>query len=459
MSLPGFISEVTALHRTGRTYSHHAGNLEISFASWAAQFWLTNCFGMWTDTKSDIKNCGECGTRCSAGETCCDGHCVPLQDNCGGCGDSFSCAQNQGCCPKNGDYGCVNLRTDPDNCGRCDNRCDFSPSPVFRELVKCCDYHRCLYTEDFKSDRSHCGNCETDCAITCGSDCNCSRGHCCPKCTVWFDGAQVSDLGVVGGIVGGLLGGLTGGLLGGFLGRLFGSSIGPGCYPCSDINEWTGSHLECCDGRNCLDLDTELAHCGSCNNSCPKTGAYNKICKKGRCVCPPHLPHECPGECVNLNSGHPYCGRCGNACLFNSCCVYDANKGYSYCTQVSFESDINNCGACGVKCPGGWICCEGKCVNYESDPRNCGHCGVSCGPGEVCCFGFCVNTQNDSHNCGRCDYNCNVYGGFVTGRNDCCNGSCVNRQGDVLNCGSCGHGCAMGELCVQGKCVEDIPIG
>jgi hypothetical protein len=482
MARPTFISEEIALRRSGRSYATAGSGAPPAMAGplfnggsrlppvwfgWTlppgidVRVYPDICNGKHTNVQSDSKNCGKCGIDCKTQTTqsgircndsciCCDGQCVHNQQNCGGCG--IACGQDQTCCPKDGDFGCVDLRTDLEHCGACNKQCDAFPSPVYREVVRCCDNFKCLTTEDLKSDRSHCGNCDTDC----GPDRICSNGHCCPKCTVWFDGFEETDWGRIGGIVGTFLGGAAGAGIGKALGDLLDDSIGPGCYSCETINEYSDHDLACCDGSTCTDRDTDPNNCGSCDTQC-STPTWNKICRNGRCVCPPNFPDECPGECVNLTTGNRpsgdplYCGKCFNVCSPGFCCVNGV------CSRSI--NDPANCGKCGRKCLGrsSW-CCGDQCVNIDSDPKNCGACGKSCDPEKVCCSGFCANLYTDSGNCGSCDHSCYLAGGFKDGRNNCCGGECVNRQGDVTNCGHCGRRCSEGEVCVQGRCVEDIPI-
>lgn len=389
MSLPGFIFEPIALHRSGRTYvSHYAGSLEI--AGRVGANLLTNCGGIWTDTKYDDANCGGCGTVCATGKTCCGGACVRLDNNCGGCG--VACGQNRICCANDaGDYQCVNSQTDSSHCGACGVQCGIIASPLHTLTSSCCVNSTCLTTQNLATDPLHCGNCDTNCVLKYGSGWHCSAGHCCPNCTVWFDGYSDRDWAFLGGGAGTFLGGLTGGLAGWFIGKYLDSSIGPGCYSCETINEYSGLNLACCNGINCnTNLDNDPQHCGSCERNCTDR-AYNKVCAKGRggfpgCFCPPGFPDECPEACVNLSTGkgpdfsHVYCGKCGNVCPSGTVCCDGV------CTDL-----INNrlhCGKCGNKCP--TACCGTVCKDILSDHDNCWACGHRCNEGELCVAGECV---------------------------------------------------------------------
>jgi hypothetical protein len=132
----------------------------------------------------------------------------------------------------------------------------------------------------------------------------------------------------------------------------------------------------------------------------------------------------------------------------SSCCIVpgsaDAGAGEpSVCTN--FETDSNNCGACGAVCPAAQSCvagtcacptgeslCGSACVTESSDTNNCGACGVVCAAGDTCTSGVCVAP------CGA--------------GQTLCGGVCENTQSDPSNCGACGTVCPAGSICDQGAC-------
>jgi uncharacterized protein (TIGR02145 family) len=80
---------------------------------------------------------------------------------------------------------------------------------------------------------------------------------------------------------------------------------------------------------------------------------------------------------INTNTSLTNCGACGNVCVFqtaiaqcvNGACSMVCNNGYSDCnanTSDGCETNTNtsstNCGACGITCPSGQKCENGKCI-------------------------------------------------------------------------------------------------
>lgn len=115
----------------------------------------------------------------------------------------------------------------------------------------------------------------------------------------------------------------------------------------------------------------------------------------------------------------------------------------------ALDTDVTNCGGCGVKCAAGEACTAGACVctagltscgvagcvDLKSDPANCGKCGTSCG--SLLC------------SAGSCGLSCQV--DFID-----CGGACVHPYTDPRNCGKCGLVCNAGETCQASACRADL---
>ena len=126
---------------------------------------LTFCPGSgFVDTTMDSDNCGACGRKCASNQTCCESVCVPNQQHCGGCGPAFACASNEACClAADGEVECVDIVTDPFNCGGCGKAC---PPFIFNRSEQfCCAQGQCASASNnfLLSDSKNCGTCGFDC--------------------------------------------------------------------------------------------------------------------------------------------------------------------------------------------------------------------------------------------------------------------------------------------------------
>ena len=254
--------------------------------------------------------------------------------------------------------------------------------------------------------------------------------------------------------------------------------------------------LEKCN-NDCVDLNTNPEHCGSCGNICPE----GENCEDGVCVSCPEGLEKCDNDCVDLNTNPEHCGSCGNICPDNERCVGGECKiipcpdGQKQCGDkcVDLKSDSENCGKCnhlcleqqrcqdGVcTCPDGQIKCGNMCVDPKSDSENCGKCnhlcleqqrcqnGVcTCPDGQKKCGNECVDLKNDSENCGKCNHSCleqqRCQDGICLCPNglDECNDSCINITSDRDNCGRCDNECSkiLGKWRIYDECYNGTCCG
>jgi hypothetical protein len=277
---------------------------------------------------------------------------------------------------------CVDITTDPNHCGNCQNVCPQGLSCVFGNCQCPNGQYECNGAcIDLLNDLDNCGSC----GIICSQDAKCTNGVC--TCS---DGTQ---------------------------------QCGSVCCNPGD-NCVNGTCTGGCDsglsycGSVCVDLSSDPNNCGDCTVACD-TG----ICCSGSCTYLGSDPNNCSacgmccdtgfccgGSCVDGSSDSSNCGGCGVTCGDSSCCSGSC---------VDPVNDPQNCGACGNDCGGGG-CCDGQCTDTSSDSSNCGGCGVFCDA--TCCAGSCVDMLSDPNNCGAC--------GNVCGSNQACyTGSCGDISG------------------------------
>jgi len=462
------------------------------------------CAGGCVDTQSNTANCGACGTVCMVqnGEALCnEGRCATglctgsfrdcdnmvgngcetntLTDtnNCGGCGRAcgarpnsevacesgvcrYACRTGFADCNNDPDDGCeVELATSPTNCGMCGTTCTRANAASSCMMGMCalgactegfgnCDGNDANGCEtDVREDRANCGRCGAMCAMPANGSAVCQAGRCRSNCNLGF-----ADC---------------------------------------DNDAQNGCEAE---------IATSTMHCGGCGNTCVVPNA-TPVCTEGACGigmcnagfadCNRNATDGCE---TNVNTSLTNCGMCGTTCAtpnatpvcaMGRCGVGTCNAGFVDCDmnasngcEVNTRGDINNCGACGNRCPtpsSG----SASCIN--------GVCGIgACAPGTADCdmnvsTGCETNTNNSLSNCGACGRVCPTptngtavctagvcgLGSCNTGFGNCdgiaSNGCEANLNTSVSHCGGCGRTCAAptggSVTCVAGACVQACPSG
>ncbi|KYF89992.1 hypothetical protein BE17_28530 [Sorangium cellulosum] len=149
-----------------------------------------DCDGVCVALGSDRDNCGACGDECPAGASCVNGACEDRSQGSGGAGgaggtDDAAVGGSDGVpedcggerTMKRCDGVCVDTRTDPDHCGRCDKQCDpgracagsLCQRTCLEGLTDCAG--SCV---DLSVDPLHCGGCD----LACDPGRPCEEGSC-----------------------------------------------------------------------------------------------------------------------------------------------------------------------------------------------------------------------------------------------------------------------------------------
>ncbi|MFZ5891349.1 MAG: hypothetical protein ACOY0T_09885 [Myxococcota bacterium] len=391
--------------------------------------------GCEANLRKDRRNCGSCFVDCKD-EYCNGGSCSKID-----------CPANRADCDDDETTGCEALLTSTKDCGFCGNTCSSfhgTPACVGEKCMISCDpnYKDCDGNPatgcegDLQNDDANCGACGVVCSNPNGRT-KCVEGQCVPLCN-------------------------------------------PGFGDCDGIAE-----------NGCeTDLQSDVKNCGECKTSCVVEHA-TAACVEGVCsnVCEDGY-EDCNGGtdgCEADLKSPASCGQCGVVCNdangIASCspageCTLECKTGYADCVngledgcETNTTNNVNNCGACGMKCvapPQGSVTCvnstciETKCnapladcdgngsceVNVTDDNKNCGGCGIAC-------------TFN--HGTGACvDQKC-VLVSCEPGYADCTAAAgCETQLGTLQNCLKCGDSCVAqhGQIaCTATGCASTCAIG
>jgi hypothetical protein len=190
-----------------------------------------------------------------------------------------------------------------------------------------------------------------------------------------------------------------------------------------------------------VDLQTNAAHCGVCDNACTYANAQG-VCAAGVCglgACD-NLWGNCDANDTNgcehdLSADLQHCGACDAACAFTN------------------AADVCAAGVCSMgACDAGFADCDSNpatgCEANLASPATCGDCTTACSYDHAeatCNQGVCEIGACDT-GWGNCD------------ANDA-NGCETDVRDNVNHCGACDSPCQAGQVCTAGACADECPAG
>ncbi|MBL8678693.1 MAG: FG-GAP repeat protein [Myxococcales bacterium] len=409
----------------------------------------TVCGASCTDTQVDPRNCGACFRDCSnlpgvdpGAARCVAGLCVINR----------ACMPNRGDCNGDSTDGCETDLGTTMNCGACATSCS-EPTPIctmmpgdggpamFRCGSGCvaptpdrCT-SRCV---DLQTDPRNCGTCGTICPAATNGVAACVAGRCAVMCNAGFgdcDGVStngcetvtrtsITHCGTCGNVCPGVMG-ATPACANGLCGIACPTGRG-------DCDMMTANGCE-------TDTRTEVNHCGVCGRVCPPAPNAAAACSAATCsfTCNSGFGN-CDGSSLNgceadFSSNLSHCGRCANPCptVANSVRTCTAT-GCGFTCNANF-GDCNMLGSDGCEVP------------LLTNVAHCGRCGNAC-----------ATPANGTATCaaGACGARCNA--GFGDCDSNLANGCETDTNTSMTHCGGCGMVCSAPALataaCVAGRC-------
>ena len=379
--------------------------------------------GCEVDLTTSATHCGACAAACAPANA--EGACVAGRCAVGRCRAGYAD------CDGSASNGCeVNLAVDPVNCGTCASVCAFPNAaascasgacalgacrPGFRD----CDGAASNGCEADLGSIATCGDCRRACgfpnaAASCAAGA-CALGACSPG---WgnCDGDPANGCEAALSSSAAHCGGCgrrcaTGQICSG----------GVCALSCA-------SHEMVCAGA-CVDLNTNVSHCRACDNACAAEANEVAVCAEGECRRRCVEPYgDCDGRPGNgceafLNRDLANCGRCGVGCASppnatgvceRGTCLFNCATGFRDCDgdpangcEAAIGTDPNNCGGCGVVCPGG---INSDRLHIARSSCSAGACAITCADhwadcNQVIADGCEVNLGTTS-NCGTCGRVC-----------------------------------------------------
>ncbi|MFN2549594.1 MAG: hypothetical protein ABR567_19400 [Myxococcales bacterium] len=274
---------------------------------------------------------------------------------------------------------CINLESDRNNCGACDDATNSRACP---------DGEVCLGGACVVSCASGLTQCNGACVDTRNDPSNC--GGCGVSCSAP-------------------------------------SSAGPICGNGACGVSCPSGQIDC--GGKCVDPQSDNAHCGAAGDCVANPGVacgQGLVCSQGGCklLCPT-ASVQCGNKCVDPLHDNSNCGA-------DSSC-----SGGVACGPGTACAPVSGVGQCVPTCGSGFSACGSVCKDTENDPLNCGACAKVCGPTGATAAGY----DNGAAACVSSGCAAHCSGSFADCDGNLDDGCEADRAHDAANCGACGSPC------------------
>ena len=307
---------------------------------------LMTCGSRCVDVMSDPGNCGACNKTCGGSQVCVAGQCQGLP-----------CPAGEKACPNDaGAQICVHTSTDNANCGKCGQVCakgqfcngGTCSNGCIQGQMRCSTDAGVTYCANLQTDQANCGMCGNKCA----SDLLCTSGSCASTCS-----PDQTECNADAGI------------------------------------------------PYCANLQTDNANCGNCGMACGTLqmcvgGTCTSACDGSQTAC---IPDAGQPYCADTQTDAANCGTCGNVCppslpvceegmcSSSSGCLLGGHNPPSQCTAGTDPQTGSPWVVCSADCNTAWLSCANanggnyhakeicNSLGYSNFTMQGGNCGDACG--------------------------------------------------------------------------------
>ena len=203
---------------------------------------------------------------------------------------------------------------------------------------------------------------------------------------------------------------------------------------CNELRLPNGDPVPQCEERSqCNSWMPQLVEGNPCGRT--RSGSVDEQCREGLECCATNLTCAQPGQCPEAPVP-PAEGGSGEACGADpDCSEGEICCNINYVAREGSCSTVSECVSGDVPAPpvvcedGMGTLCNDVCVDVQTDDDNCGECGQRCPTNNSCVAGRC---ESDQAACAAPFFDCN---------GDPSDGCEANTDTNFLHCGACNNAC------------------